>query len=216
MVDYELSAYIQRFPDHRKHGVRYRFGSMVLLVIVGYLCGRNSLIGVWRFAQTLTKPQLKRLGFRNGKVPTHPALCTAFHEADAEGLCRYLSQFVLRDNPEQAIHLAIDGKRLRGSRHGDHPGVHVISAFCKEVQAVVGSVEMGDTNEIGAALELLDRLELKGKIITGDAIFTQAEICHKITHKGGDYMFPVKENKKPLKRAIAQALDTADKKNSNR
>ncbi len=212
MVNYELCDYIQRFPDHRKHGVRYRFGSMVLLVITGYLCGRDSLIGVWRFAHTLSKPQLKRLGFRNGKIPTHPALCNAFHEADAEGLCHYLSQFVLRDNPTQPVHLAIDGKRLRGSRHGEHPGVHVVSAFCKEVQTVVGSVEMGNTNEIGAALELLDKLELKGKVITGDAMFAQQEICHKITHKGGDYLFPVKGNQQSVQQAIHQAIDTADKK----
>lgn len=215
MVSYTLSEYIQRFPDHRTHGVRYRFGSMVLLVIVGYLCGRDSLIGVWRFAQTLSKPQRKRLGFRDGKLPTHPALCNAFHEANAEALCVYLSHFVLRDHPEQALHLAIDGKRLRGSKHGDHPGVHVISAFCKEVQAVVGSVEMGCTNEIGAALDLLEKLELKGNIITGDAIFTQQELCRKITHKGGDYLFPVKDNQKPLRRAIRQTMETADKKTAD-
>lgn len=211
MINHALSDYIRRFPDHRKHGVRYRIGSVILLTLLGYLCGRDSLAGVWRFGQSLSKPQLKRLGFRDGKLPTHPAICNAYHELDAPALCEYLSHFVLRDQPDVSVHLSIDGKRLRGSRHGDHPGVHVISAFCKELHTVVGSTEMGGTNEATAALRLLDRLELKDKVITGDAIFTRKDICHKITEKGGDYLLPVKENNKPLKRAIEQNLQTAKK-----
>ncbi len=211
MVKQELSDYIRQYPDHRKHGVRYRMGSLILLTVLGYLCGRDSLMGVWRFGRSLTKPQLKRLGFREGKLPTHSALCTAFHDVDASSLCEYLSHFVLRDQPEQPVHLSIDGKRLRASRHGDHPGVHVISVFAQELHSVVGSVEMGDTNEATAALALLDRLELKGKIITGDAIFTRKDVCHKIVESGGDYLLPVKDNNKPLKQAISQNLQTAKK-----
>lgn len=211
MVQQDLSDYIRQFPDHRKHGVRYRMGPLILLTILGYLCGRDSLMGVWRFGKSLTKPQLKRLGFRDGKLPTHSALCTAFHGVDASALCEYLSQFILRNEPEHPVHLSIDGKRLRASRHGDHPGVHVISAFAQELHTVVGSVEMGSTNEATASLALLDRLELKGKIITGDAIFTRKDVCHKIVEKGGDYLLPVKDNNKPLKHAIMQNLQTVKK-----
>ena len=203
--------HIRRFPDHRKHGVRHRFGSIVLLTLLGYMCGRDSLAGVYRFGKTLTKPQLKRLGFKNGKIPCHAALCNSFHEADAVGLCDHLSEFIVRDHPEQVIHISINGKRLRGSRVGEHAGVHVISAFCKELATVLGSVEMGETNEYKAALELLDKLDLRGKIITGDAMFANKDVCHKITEKGGDYMIAVKDNQKPLKDYMEQEFELEKK-----
>lgn len=211
MVSAEICDYIRRFPDHRKHGVRYRFGSMLLLTLLGYLCGRDSLKGVWRFGQSLTKPQRKRLGFREGKLPTHPALCNAFHGVDAEKLCAYLRPIVMRDVTDEPLHLAIDGKRLRGSRQGEHAGVHVISAFATQLHATLGSTEMGDTNEAKAALKLLDQLTLNHTLVTGDAMFTRKDICHKITEKGGDYLLPVKGNNAPLQQAIEQELKTTKK-----
>ena len=63
-----------------------------------------------------------------------------------------------------------------------------------------------ESNEITAALELLKTLPLSGVTITGDAIFTQREICQVITERGGDYFFTVKDNQPALKADIALAF----------
>ena len=69
-----------------------------------------------------------------------------------------------------------DGKTLRGSRRLDDKAIHVLSAFATELGAVIGELTVEpDQNEITAALVLLKGLPLEGRIITGDAIFTQRE-----------------------------------------
>jgi predicted transposase YbfD/YdcC len=53
----------------------------------------------------------------------------------------------------------------------------------------------------------LDRLDLKGRIVTGDAMFCQKSIVAKIVEKGGDYVLPVKDNQKNLRENIQTAFD---------
>ncbi|MGO9233463.1 MAG: transposase [Methylocella sp.] len=61
--------------------------------------------------------------------------------------------------------------------------------------------------EIPDALKLLDRLDLKVRIVTGEATFCQKSIVAKIVEKGGDYVLPVKDNQKNLRENIQTAFD---------
>lgn len=107
-------------------------------------------------------------------------------------------------------HVAIDGKRLRGSASALSPGAHLVAAFSASLEGVIGQLRMEpDTNEITAALQLLKTLPLKDVIVTGDAMFTQREICRVIKDGGGDYFFTVKDNQPTLKSDIAQAFGPA-------
>jgi hypothetical protein len=208
----QVADYIRNFPDHRSghNGVRYPFGAILLLVIVGFLSGRNSLRGIYRLSQSLSREEKQIIGFYGGRhTPCLAALCNCFRAVKAEELSIYLGRFFA--DSEEFEHISIDGKRLRGSRLHDGDGVHVVSAFCNRIKNVVGSVETGSTNEVYAALELLEKLDLKGKIVTGDAMFTHPDICKKIIDKGGDYMLTVKDNRKGLKGYIAQEFATAKK-----
>jgi predicted transposase YbfD/YdcC len=63
-----------------------------------------------------------------------------------------------------------------------------------------------EANEITAALQLLKTLPLKDVIVTGDAMFTQREICRVIKDGGGDYFFTVKDNQPALKADMALAF----------
>ena len=51
--------------------------------------------------------------------------------------------------------------------------------------------------EIPDALKLLERLDVKGKIVTGDAIFCQKSMTANIVERGGDYVLPVKDTERP-------------------
>jgi predicted transposase YbfD/YdcC len=72
----------------------------------------------------------------------------------------------------------------------------------------------GGENEIAAALRVLERLELRDTVVTGDALVAQREICQAIRQKGGHYLFPLKGNQPAVRQAIEQALRTTEKKNS--
>jgi predicted transposase YbfD/YdcC len=83
----------------------------------------------------------------------------------------------------------------------------VLSAFSTELGAVIGDLVVApDKNEISAALVLLKGLPLDGAVITGDAIFTQREICQHIRDRNGHYLFVVKDNQPALKAGIAEAF----------
>jgi predicted transposase YbfD/YdcC len=72
------------------------------------------------------------------------------------------------------------------------------------LQGVIGQLRVApEANEITAALQLLKTLPLDGVVITGDAMFTQREICRVIIEGGGDYFFTVKDNQPGLKADIA-------------
>ena len=110
-------------------------------------------------------------------------------------------------------HVAIDGKRLRGSATALSPGTHLLAAFSASLQGVIGQLRVApEANEITAALELLKTLPLKGVTITsafrhagvpptkrqtGDAIFTQRAICQTITAAGGDFFYRQGQSARP-------------------
>jgi Transposase DDE domain len=109
--------------------------------------------------------------------------------------------------PGDAPHLAIDGKTARGSRDGDTPGVHLVSAYAPDVKAVLAQLRVdAKTNEHKAALELLGVLPIWGKVVTGDAMFTHRDVCAAVTEGGGDYVLPVKGNQPRLLADIAAAF----------
>jgi len=106
--------------------------------------------------------------------------------------------------------VAIDGKTLRGSQGHQLPGVHLLAAFCRDVEAVIAQLSVpGKTNEHKTALELLKLIPLKGTLITGDAAFTQRDLCEAVVTGGRDYFLTVKDNRPTLEAEIRAAFGPA-------
>jgi hypothetical protein len=92
-----------------------------------------------------------------------------------------------RLSDDQTAVIALDGKTLRGSRDGEAPGHHLVAAYAVQAAAVLAQVPVdAKTNEPKAALQLLAILPVQGRIITGDAIFCQRDLCQEIINGGGD------------------------------
>ena len=193
-------------PDHRRNaGKRYPLGCLLLIAVAALLSGRRDQLGIVRWGRRLSREALTAIGITRNRVPAPSVWCELFQGLDIGALERALGDWVRGAQP--AGHVAIDGKRLRGSAKGQAPGVHLLAAFSAGLQGVIGQLRVApETNEITAALELLKTLPLKGVIITGDAIFTQREICRVIIEGGGDYFFTVKDNQPALKADIALAF----------
>ena len=93
--------------------------------------------------------------------------------------------------------IAIDGKTLRGScdDNSDKAAVHMVSAWSTANSLVLGQEKTSEkSNEITAIPELLDVLELKGCIVSIDAMGCQTEIAKKIIKKKADYILALKGN----------------------
>ena len=106
--------------------------------------------------------------------------------------------------------VAMDGKTLRGTLGPLEPAVHLLSLLDQKTGCVLSQTRVDSkTNEPKAALELLQSLVLHGRVITGDAIFCQRELCQQICDSGGHYYFVVKDNQPTLKEAIAAEFKAA-------
>jgi hypothetical protein len=193
-------------PDHRRpEGKRYPLASLLLIAVAAFLSGRRDQLGIVRWGKRLSREALASIGINRGRVPAPSVWCELFQDLDVASLERILGGWV--QGGQAAGHVAIDGKRLRGSATPLSPGAHLVAAFSASLEGVIGQLRMEpETNEITAALQLLKTLPLKDVIVTGDAMFTQREICRVIKDGGGDYFFTVKANQPALKADIALAF----------
>jgi len=107
--------------------------------------------------------------------------------------------------------VAIDGKRLRGSkssgtgkRDEEQDAVEIVSAWASENQLVLAQLAVAEgSNEIAAIPELLELLDLNGATVTIDAAGCQKEIAEKIVEQGGEYLLALKSNQKTLFNAVS-------------
>lgn len=104
--------------------------------------------------------------------------------------------------------LNLDGKRLRGTiPKGETGGLHLLAVQQTNTNAVVAQTAVSTTeNEISAAKRLLKQAEIKGKIVSGDALFAQREVSRQVVEQGGDYLWKVKANQQALLAQSASIL----------
>lgn len=103
--------------------------------------------------------------------------------------------------------IAIDGKMLRRSYDKSRRcgAIHVISAFPTMSGVVLGQLITAEkSNEITAIPELLNLVDLKGRIVTTDAMGCQKDIAEKIRKNEGDYLLAIKGNQGKLYRALEE------------
>jgi hypothetical protein len=180
----QLKSILQQVPDPRgKQGQDYKLWSILSLIILSLLCGRRGMMAAFVLGRSLSRRQKAALGFVRGKSPCHATLTETMRAIDAWALADILGALDLADGND-ARHIAFDGKTMRASKDSDGKAEHVLSAFCCGLQTIVGhEASRGKGLEIPDALKLLERLDMTGKIVTGDAIFCQKSIATKIVER---------------------------------
>jgi len=100
--------------------------------------------------------------------------------------------------------LAFDGKVLKGARDHEGKKVHLLSAIIHQEGITIAQRQVeSKTNEIPTARLLLETLDLKGQVVTGDALHTQKDLARFLVEdKKADYLFTVKDNQQTLKNDI--------------
>ena len=159
----------------RKEGRRYELSSILKLLVSGFLCGCNHVSEVLRWGNRLTKKHRQELGFKD-RLPCQGALSNLFKIMDVDQLESLLHVKMDQEIKEKRklTHIAMDGKTLKGSGYNEVAAVHVLTLFstsCKK--AIKQKKQPKGSNEITTAIELLKEMNLKGLVISGDAIFAQ-------------------------------------------
>jgi hypothetical protein len=194
-------------PRHAR-GKRHPLPALLALAVVAMLAGMTSYEAIVHYGKERGWEFLKHLGFT-----TRWGLCKAtysrvFRRIDvADFEARVGAWIRQRLGPGDAPHIAIDGKTARGSRDGDTPGIHLVSAYAPDLKAVLAQLRVdAKTNEHKAALQLMGVLPLAGRVVTADAMHTHRDVCAEVIKEGGDYILPAKDNQPTLCKDIATAF----------
>jgi hypothetical protein len=200
-IKFSLWDFLGAIPDPRaSSGRRFSLQSVLGIIIAGTLSGRNSIRSIARWAKSLKEEELKQLGINRKTGPTqttmHEVLVRLNETVVEEAFSAWVETFIDED---KLLQISLDGKTLKGSATSEYPALHLLAAYCSEISAVIKQNAIGShKNEITAAKEMLFDMPLKGKFISGDAIFCQKELCNIILKNQGDYIFIVKGNQKQL------------------
>lgn len=211
MATLSLIEALAEVPDPRsRQGRIHPLPAVLALVVLAMLRGCKGPAAIAQFGRDYGLPLAHALGFTRGKTPAASCLCDLLSRLDAIAFEAALARWIqARTAPADGAQgpqlqpLAVDGKTLRGSRDGEVPGQHLVAAYAPLVEAVLVQVRVdAKTNEHKAALRLLGILPVKGRMVTGDAIFCQRDLCQQIIDRGGDYLFFVKDNQPGLQTDI--------------
>jgi len=174
-------------PDPRSaHGRRHPIGAILALAVCAMLCGARSLYAISQWGRDHDSEMAQALGFTRDRTPCVSTLHQVFSRLDRERFERALGGWLQQRGLLGPEAIAVDGKTLRGIHGEEVPGVHLVAAYTHQSGIVLGQQAVGEKeNELGAIAGLLDQLDLRGLVLTGDAQFTQREVCRQVVGKGG-------------------------------
>lgn len=194
--------------------VRYPINEVVGMVLFASLGNANEWTEIEVFCNSHEEFIKKYFELKNG-VPSHDTFQRVMGIVNPEAIQQLQLEWnqYLTTNEGEGIKkiLNIDGKTMRGSRSQDKKPLHVVSAWCDEDGFCFGqNVVKEKQNEIIAIPELLDTLQIKGYVVTIDAMGTQVKIAEKIVKKKADYVLAVKGNQENLYKDLIDYFNEND------
>lgn len=207
-----LTAILAQIPDPRAaRGRRHPWTALLLLVVVGLLCGANSQRGLARWAEYAGGARLRHLGFARRRRPSQPTLHRLLRDVDVHQLEAILGIWLqrVRSTWRRSVNrwvdgIAVDGKTLRGARRLGAADTHLLGACGQRDGLVLAQVAVTDhAGELSGIGRLLAALLLSEQTVTMDAAFTQWTVAEQISQQGGAYLMVVKGNQAELRAHIA-------------
>lgn len=192
------------------NATRHPFGSILFIALCATLCGMDTCEDFVRFAKA-RKSWLEKWIALPGGIPCSNTFLRVFAAIDPVAFTECLTLFVKAVCPELAGRLvAIDGKTLRGSRKADESTVQIVSAWsCHNGLTLAQRAVDEKSNEIKAVPKLLRLLNLKGAIVSLDAMGAQRKIAIAIMQAGADYLLALKGNQGTLHEDVKSFFEDA-------
>ncbi len=198
----DFLKHFSELEDPRQRAkVLYPLDEVLLLTLCAVLSGAEGWVGVALFGQKKLGFLRRFLPFFEG-TPSHDQLGLIFAALDAAQFQHCFTVWVSALTETVKGVVAVDGKTLRRSfdRAGAKAAVHMVSAWSSRQRMVLGQQAVDDkSNEITAIPQLLELLELKGAIVSIDAMGCQKEIARCIIDKKADYLLALKGNQGTLR-----------------
>ena len=204
-----------KLTDGRQtHKVRYDLIDIVILTIVGVMCGCTDWTEIAMLCEIRIDYLRDYLELPNG-VPSHDTFNRVMSLIDPQQLALCYQEWVSTILPDRNMDvISIDGKTVKGSGGKGFKPLHLVSAWSSAAGLTLGQVKTEEkSNEITAIPKLLKTLNLVGCIVTIDALGCQTKIADAIIKQQGNYVLAVKENQESLHNEIRDYFEEAEKSN---
>jgi len=201
-----LVQLLTQVPDPRKRRGRRHPLVVVLVIAVGAVtAGARSLTGIGEWAHDVGAELLAQVHLE-AAVPSEATIRRVIEALDAgvfAHLCGAWTRLRWRQVDGQGV-IAVDGKTVRRATPRGGRAPHLVAALTHDTGLVLGQVAVdAKSNEIPALRDLLGLMDIKGLVITADAMHTQRDTAEFITSHGADYLLTVKANQPGLRRLLA-------------
>jgi predicted transposase YbfD/YdcC len=213
-----FDTYFGKLDDPRidRHKL-YPLMEVLFVVLCGSICGAESWRDYVLFGREKIDFMREHYPFING-IPSKNTFARVFAALNPEEFKHCFVEWVKTLQKTLNSVIAIDGKTLCNSmdKLAGTSAIHMVSAFATEARLVLAQQKVDEkSNEITAIPKLLDLLDLKGQIITIDAMGTQKAIAKQIIDNEGDYVLALKGNQGTLNEDVRLLLETELKKSSS-
>ena len=207
----EILRHMTQIPDPRRHNRIHRLADIVTIAIFAVICGADGWVEVAEYARR-KRAWLKTFLRLPGGIPSHDTFGRVFARLKPEEFEKcFMAWMAALVELGGGKLVAIDGKSLRQSfEHAwDKSGMaHMVSAFVAANKMVFAQVKTeGKGQELDAIQKLLKIVDIKGAVVTIDALGCNKTVVELILEGGGDYLLQVKENQPTLHTKVENLLD---------
>lgn len=201
-----LYARFQALSDNRKpRGMRYSLAMVLVLVMMAKMCGEYHFVGIAEWAKHRAEMLVDLLQLKREKMPHHSTFRRILADVvNVEEIEKMSSDFLSgKKFFGKQVLVAIDGKVLRGTLDDQQNGTYLLAAYLPSEGIVLMEVAIeGKGSEIPAAPKMLRNIDLRDKVIMGDALHTQRPVSIQIVVAGGEYIWFAKGNQPQMEENI--------------
>jgi predicted transposase YbfD/YdcC len=198
-------------PRPRVRRIHYRLLDLVFIALCATIAGADDWHQIESFASRRRSWLERFCHFVDDNTPSHDTFERVFKRLRPQQFNRCFARWTAALAHTLGFkQIAIDGKALRGSARSGKGlrALHLVSAWATENHLSLGQVAVDQkSNEITAIPELLKLLDLKGALVSIDAMGCQKKIAQAIVDGGGDYLLVVKDNQENLLEDIRACFD---------
>jgi len=197
-----IARYFNDLEDPRVDRTkRHSLTDMIFIAICAVICGADGWVQIELFGNGKLKWFRTFMDLEHG-IPSHDTFGRVFAALDPDQFERCFRRWIaaLADRKRGRL-VALDGKAIRRSldKAAGKAAIHMVSAWCQSNQLVLGQVACdAKSNEITAMPALLELLDLRGAVVTADAMHCQRDLAKRVVKAGGDYILHVKDNQPQL------------------
>jgi len=190
---------------------RHNLLDIIAIAICSAIAGADGWTDVASFGRS-KEAWLRTFLELPGGIPSHDTFGRVFSLLEPQAFQNAFRDWVCAIQERVQGVVAIDGKTVRRShdRAKGKKAIHVVSAWAAECSLALGEIKVEEkSNEITAIPELVRALELKGCLVTIDAMGCQRKIAKTIIDAGADYLLAVKDNQEILAEDVEQEFKHA-------